>query len=192
MSKMICVAAVALVLAGCASAPPHVATTGASARLAHPARFDLRVFEPGSEQEAAAARVVEERLTTQGWIRDVERPEVLVEIAYEAAPANLGVHEGDTRPKEPQGWRESPKPRRWWRRMGERRTLSVRLVDPSTGRTVAASTATERSGARVQSPVSDLADALVAAWSEGATDDAMSSQAAGNSMPNRAPASSAS
>ena len=189
MSKMIWIAVAALTLAGCAPPPPVVTATGAAARLAAPARFDLGPVEPVSDVEAAAARAVTERLASHGWVPDAAHPDVLVEVAYAAAPQALGVHAGDARPETPADWLEPPTPRRWWRRAGERHALSVRLVEPATGRTVAVSTAAVRAGARAPAPVTALADALAEAWTRPTADV---SQAAGNSTPKAEPSAPAS
>lgn len=191
MFKMIWVTVLALALAGCASTPPRVTTTGAAALLAAPARFDLRQAEPASDLEAAVAGAVSERLTSRGWILDAAHPEVVVEVVYVAAPQALGVHAGDARPETPEEWLEPPTPRRWWRRAGERHALKVRLVEPTTGRTLAVSAAAVRAEARAPARVTALADALADAWAEPQPMTG-SPQAAGSSTPKAEPSAPAS
>lgn len=172
---------IGLAAAGCASTPPVVTATGI-AEFATPRSFDLRLAEPASEVEVAAARAVTERLRADGWDRTPDAPEVLLEVAYTARPDSGGVHVGDARPETPAGWLEAPRPHRWWSRVGDRHALSIRLVDPGTGTATAVLTAAVRTRKEAPPPLGDLSGALMHSWS----------QAAGNSTPKTEPSGPAS
>ncbi|MFN7127928.1 MAG: hypothetical protein ACK4OJ_02580 [Brevundimonas sp.] len=186
MSKIIWSAVLGLALAGCASAPTRVTTTGDTGRLAASTRFNLSLAQPASENEVVAAHAVTERLTACGWTQAADNPELILEIGYVAPPRALGVYAGDERPDTSDGWLEIPTPKRWWSRSSHRHALTARLIDPTTGQTVLVSTAAMHSDGRANTPVTALADALAVGWTQPAC-GLGAPQAVGSSTPKAEP-----
>lgn len=181
MSRKAYLMVIGLAAAGCASAPPVVTATGI-AEFTTPRSFDVRLAQPASEAEVAAADVVTERLKANGWNRRPDAPEVLLEVAYTARTDSGGAYVGDVRPETSAGWLEAPRPRRWWSRVGDRHALSVRLVDPATGNATAALVAAVQTRKQAPPPWEGLSGALMRSLS----------QAAGNSTPKTEPSGPAS
>lgn len=181
MSRKIGLIVIGLAAAGCASAPPVVTATGMAA-FTPPRSFDVRLAQPASEAEIAAARVVTERLQDNGWTRKPDAPEVLLEVAYTARSDTGGAYVGDVRPETSLGWLEAPRPRRWWSRVGDRHALSVRFVDPKTGNATAGFVAAVQTRKKAPPPWEGLSGALMRSWF----------QAAGNSTPKTEPSDPAS
>lgn len=111
--------------------------------------------------DAPAGRAVEAAMARRGWTARPDAPDVTVEVAYAARPAPLGAFSGEGRPEGDDGWLEAPRPRRWWRRAEEARTLTLRLLDPGSGRAVVEARAVGRTApGRDEHTLDALAEAL--------------------------------
>jgi hypothetical protein len=114
-----------LALGACVSAPPiEIASSGiAPAGAAH---FSIVETEDPQSPEADAASAVSTALAARGWVAGGERQGWRVEVAESGL------------------WRAPPHARRWWRRHEARRSLSLRILDKSTGQEVVRSSAVQR------------------------------------------------
>ncbi len=138
-------------LAACASAP-------AIERLAvrPPAAASFQLAKGDNDQGAGAA--AERALVATGWQVAATAPRWIVETSYTARPEAAGAFTSEATPKTPGEWLALPKRKAWWRRERAVRTLTLRFVDPATGREasrLSASTARDAS-------LDDLAQAAVA------------------------------
>jgi hypothetical protein len=132
-----------LALGACVSAPPiEIASSGiAPAGAAH---FSIVETEDPQSPEADAASAVSTALAARGWVAGGERQGWRVEVAYVERPSAVGGFTEESEPAESGLWRAPPHARRWWRRHEARRSLSLRILDKSTGQEVVRSSAVQR------------------------------------------------
>lgn len=134
-----------MALAACVSAPTiEIASSGVLPAAAAAPLFTIVGTEDPQSPEADAASAVSKALAARGWTSEGGQERWRIDVAFVERPSVVGGFTEESEPVKPSLWRAPPYPRRWWRRHEARRSLTLRILDKSTGQEVVRSSATQR------------------------------------------------